>query len=97
MLSRQAVLWLALTATASCTISGPSLVLGMKPRALPMSHRPVPAFIGLHKLSDKFERFLVDFQGEYKSNFSTLTEIGAVFIAGFTALSATIIPGVSIT
>ena len=50
------------------------------------------AFIGVNNLNKNFERFLVDFQGEYKSNFNTLTEIGALFIAGFTALSATIIP-----
>ena len=86
------VLWLALTGTASCIISGPSLVIGMKPQALQISHRPVAAFIGVNNLNKNFERFLVDFQGEHKSNFNTLTEIGALFIAGFTALSATIIP-----
>ena len=92
MLSFQAFLLLFLTVNAFCTISGRSLVIGMKPRALQMSHRPVSAFIGVNKLSKQFESFLVDIQGEYKSNFNTLTENAAVFVAVFTALSTAAIP-----
>lgn len=92
MVPVQVVLWLALTGTASCTISGKlSLVIGMKHRALLMSHRPEPAFISLNRLSKSIDR-LVEIQGDYERNFNTLTESFSTFTAFFSALTAIIIP-----
>jgi hypothetical protein len=80
-----AVFWLALTVTgtASCTVSGPPLVIGMKPQALHLRHRPVSAFIGLNRRSQDISSISTDFKGPYKSGFNTLVEKVSVINESF--------------
>ena len=73
-----AVIWLAQAGTASCSVSGPPLAIGMKPQALHLRHRPVSAFIGLNRLSQDISSIAADFKGPYKSGFNTLVEKASV-------------------
>ena len=73
-----AFICLARTGTASCSVSGPPLAIGMKPQALFLRHRPVSAFIGLNRLSQDISSIAAELKGPYKSGFNTLVEKASV-------------------
>ena len=64
--------------TASCSVPGPPLAIGMKPQALHLRHRPVSAFIGLNKLAQDISSIAADFKGSYMSGFNSLVEKASV-------------------